>query len=72
MPQLYQLAVPADNFAFRGCACLPCRFGNVPSGTSVHGRAFETAMTDAEWEDVCVVIPPPPWMEGRGGRPEEY
>ncbi|MFD9051876.1 transposase [Streptomyces zaomyceticus] len=61
----------ADNFTAHACACLPCRYGNVPSGP-LHERAFETDMTDTEWEDVRAVIPSPPWMEGRGGRPEEY
>jgi hypothetical protein len=69
--QLYQLACPADNFAGPACACLPCRFGNVPSG-SVHERVYETDMTDVEWGEVRGVIPVPPWMDGRGGRPEEY
>ncbi|MFB6840222.1 hypothetical protein [Streptomyces sp. NPDC056361] len=34
VPQLYQLAVSADNFTVHAhaCACLPCRYGNVPSG----------------------------------------
>ncbi|MCX4784380.1 hypothetical protein [Streptomyces sp. NBC_01264] len=48
MPQLYQLAVPADNFTRPACRCLPCRFGNVPSGAPVYERAFETDMTEAE------------------------
>lgn len=72
MPQLYQLAYPVDNFGCRVCGCLPCRFGNVPSWEPVHERAFETDMTDAEWDEVCRVIPSPPWMEDRGGRPEEF
>ncbi|MCX4775345.1 IS5 family transposase [Streptomyces sp. NBC_01264] len=44
----------------------------MPSGAPVHERAFETDMTEAEWDEVRAAIPPPPWMEGRGGRPEEY
>ncbi|MFD4144584.1 IS5 family transposase [Streptomyces sp. NPDC058572] len=72
MPQFYQLAVPAANFTTRTCACLPCRFGNVPSWEPEHERAFETDMTDTEWDEVRGVIPSPPWLEGRGGRPEEY
>jgi transposase len=38
----------------------------------VHERVYETDMTDVEWGEVRGVIPVPPWMDGRGGRPEEY
>ncbi|MFG2560286.1 transposase [Streptomyces sp. NPDC048496] len=29
-------------------------------------------MTDAEWAEVRAAMPVPAWLEGRGGRPEEY
>jgi transposase len=29
-------------------------------------------MTDQEWAEVRDLLPVPPWMEGRGGRPEGY
>ncbi|WP_225840632.1 IS5 family transposase [Streptomyces sp. NK08204] len=29
-------------------------------------------MTDAEWAEVRASLPVPPWLEGRGGRPEGY
>nr|WP_243875917.1 transposase [Streptomyces sp. 846.5] len=29
-------------------------------------------MTDAEWVQVKASMPVPAWLEGRGGRPEEY
>ncbi|MFJ7496921.1 transposase [Streptomyces sp. NPDC097727] len=27
-------------------------------------------MTDTEWAQICLFLPVPAWLEGRGGRPE--
>ncbi len=54
-----------------GCECVACRFGH---GTvhPVRARRYTTDTTEAQWAVLAAVLPWPLWLDGGGGRPEEY
>ncbi|MEU7525564.1 transposase, partial [Saccharothrix sp. NPDC042600] len=35
-------------------------------------RRYPTDLTDAQWAIVDALLPDPPWLAGRGGRPEKH
>ncbi|WP_067481094.1 IS5 family transposase [Nocardia amamiensis] len=59
------------DIAETGCGCVACRFGH---GARRPGRVrrYTSDTTDAQWEQLAAVLPWPVWLDGGGGRPEEY
>ncbi|WP_331723121.1 transposase [Nocardia sp. NBC_00511] len=53
------------------CPCAACRFGH---GTIHPARArhYSSDTTDAQWTVLAPLLPWPVWLDGAGGRPEEY
>jgi transposase len=53
------------------CACVACRFGH---GTrhAPRARRYTSDTSDAQWQILAGVLPWPRWLDGAGGRPEEY
>ncbi|GGO94366.1 hypothetical protein GCM10012280_49020 [Wenjunlia tyrosinilytica] len=58
-----------------------CDASRIGSGMRAVGNAggrpdreprYPSDMSDAEWAVVRDAMPVPPWLEGRGGRPEGY
>ncbi|MFE5113685.1 IS5 family transposase [Streptomyces sp. NPDC056663] len=47
------------------------RFGNAADRPD-RARAYDTDLTDAEWQRIRPLLPVSGWLEGRGGRPEGY
>ncbi|MGW0633977.1 IS5 family transposase [Streptomyces sp. NPDC002758] len=69
---LYAPATPAvapDGQA--DCPCLACRFGHGRRHPA-RSRRYTSDTTDAEWQVIAAVLPWPAWLDGNGGRPEEY
>ncbi|MEU0741138.1 IS5 family transposase [Streptomyces sp. NPDC006134] len=66
-------AVESDDFNSAGtvCDCLAHRFGNAADHPD-RVRAYDTDMTDEQWQVIRPLLPVPAWLEGRGGRPEGY
>lgn len=54
-----------------GCPCAACRFGH---GTArpVRTRHYSSDTTDVQWAVLAPLLPWPVWLDGAGGRPEEY
>ncbi|MCM2579610.1 IS5 family transposase [Streptomyces meridianus] len=71
MSLLYVLTPVDFNSSDVSCDCLAHRFGNAADRPD-RARAYDTDLTDAEWERIRPLLPVPAWMEGRGGRPEGY
>lgn len=53
------------------CPCVACRWGH---GTRhpVRPRRYTSDTTDEQWQVIAQVLPWPAWLDGYGGRPEEY
>ncbi|NUK22437.1 IS5 family transposase [Streptomyces lunaelactis] len=68
---LYVLTQVEFNSSVVSCDCLAHRFGNVADQPG-RVRAYDTDLTDAQWQELRLLLPVPAWMEGRGGRPEGY
>jgi transposase len=69
---LYAVEGEDLNLSVASCDCLAHRFGNAADQP---GRepAYGTDLTDAEWQEIRPLLPPvPAWLEGQGGRPEDY
>ncbi|MEU6127398.1 transposase [Streptomyces sp. NPDC047123] len=47
------------------CDCLAHRFGNA-ADHSGRVRAYETDLTDVQWQEIRPLLPVPAWLEGRG------
>lgn len=64
-------AVVGRDIAGNGCACVACRFGH---GTSrpVRSPRYTSDTTAAQWAVLAPLLPWPVWLDGGGGRPEEY
>ncbi|MFB9579880.1 IS5 family transposase, partial [Streptomyces yanii] len=71
MSQLYALAPGGSSSLVSSCDCLAHVYGNAADRPD-RARAYDTDMTDAEWQRIRPLLPVPAWMEGRGGRPEGY
>jgi transposase len=52
------------------CDCYVHQYGAIPAGR--RAARYPTDMTDAEWTEVRASMPMPAWLEGRGGRPEQF
>ncbi|MFI8007899.1 transposase [Streptomyces sp. NPDC086010] len=52
------------------------RFSRSPIGNAGdrpgRPRAYDTDLTDEEWQCIRPLLPVAAWLEGRGGRPEGY
>ena len=57
--------------AENGCACVACRFGH-GARRPARARRYTCDTTDAQWQVSAAVLPWPVWLDGGGGRPEEY
>jgi transposase len=68
---LYAVEAARFNSSGGACDCLVHRFGNAADQPD-RVRAYDTDLTDAEWQEIRPLLPVPAWMEGRGGRPEGY
>jgi transposase len=69
---LYAVPVASTtDIAENGCGCVACRFGH---GTRHPVRAphYTSDTTDAQWAVIAPLLPWPVWLDGAGGRPEEY
>ncbi|MCU1645140.1 MAG: family transposase [Nocardia sp.] len=53
------------------CSCLACRFGH-GARRPVRARHYTSDITDAQWQVLAPLLPWPAWLDGAGGRPEEY
>ncbi|MFF3468198.1 IS5 family transposase [Streptomyces sp. NPDC001984] len=53
------------------CSCVACRFGH-GARHPVRPRRYTSDTTDKEWQVIEAVMPCPAWLDGNGGRPEEY
>jgi transposase len=53
------------------CSCVACRFGHGARRPPRPCR-YTSDMTDGEWGIVEPLMPWPAWLDGNGGRPEEY
>jgi transposase len=53
------------------CQCVACRWGH-GQDHPVRPRRYTTDMTDEEWLVIEPLMPWPTWLDGNGGRPEEY
>ncbi|PWI05952.1 hypothetical protein DIZ27_36345 [Streptomyces sp. NWU339] len=53
------------------CPCLACRFGHGRRHPA-RPRCYTLDTTDVEWQVIAAVLPWPAWLDGNGGRPEEY
>lgn len=71
MSPLYAVEAARFNSSGGACDCLVHRFGNAADQPD-RVRAYDTDLTDAEWQEIRPLLPVPAWMEGRGGRPEGY
>ncbi|MGW6159752.1 transposase, partial [Streptomyces sp. NPDC055144] len=71
MSLLYAVEAGELNSAGLACDCLAHRFGNAADRPD-RARAYDTDLTDAEWQRIRPLLPVPGWLEGRGGRPEGY
>lgn len=67
---LYPPAPPVVTFE-PGCPCVACTFGR-GRHRRPRRRRYTSDMSDAEWQLMEPLMPSPAWLEGRGGRPEEY
>lgn len=71
MSQSSAVCPASSNSVARECDCLAHRFGN--AGDRPHRRLrYPSDMTDAEWAVVRDAMPVPPWLEGRGGQPDDW
>jgi len=61
----------ASNSRVSSCDCLAHVYGNAADRPD-RQRRYPSDMTDAEWVEVRASLPTPPWLEGRGGKPEGY
>ncbi|MEY9997017.1 transposase [Streptomyces sp. V4I8] len=52
------------------CDCYVHVYGAITAGR--RAERYPSDMTDAEWAVVRAAMPVPAWLEGRGGRPEEF
>lgn len=71
MPHLYAVPPAESNSLARVCDCVAHLYGNAAD----HGdrvRRYPSDLTDAEWVQIRDALPVPAWLNGRGGRPEEY
>ncbi|WP_245673055.1 IS5 family transposase [Nocardia lijiangensis] len=59
------------DIAENGCVCVACRFGHGRT-RAARVRRYTSDTTDAQWEQLAAVLPWPVWLDGGGGRPEEY
>ncbi|MFE6156778.1 transposase [Streptomyces sp. NPDC057889] len=71
MSLFYAVEAGELNSARLACDCLAHRFGNAADRPD-RARAYDTDLTDAEWQRIRPLLPVPGWLEGRGGRPEGY
>src|SRR3954454_18533823 len=71
VPQSPVLLSARSNSAAPSCDCLAHVYGNA-ADRPYRLPTYQSDMTDAEWTEVRASLPVPPWMEGRGGRPEGY
>lgn len=71
MSLLYAVEPGAFNSSGGACDCLVHRFGNA-ADHSDRNRAYDSDLTDAQWQEIRPLLPVPAWLEGRGGRPEGY
>ncbi|MER7897631.1 transposase [Streptomyces sp. NPDC096046] len=60
-----------SNSAPLECDCLAHRFGNA-ADRPYRRPGYPSDMSDAEWGVVRDTMPVPPWLAGRGGRPEGF
>ncbi|MEC4020337.1 IS5 family transposase [Streptomyces sp. H27-D2] len=58
-------------FPSSACTCFACRWGH-GSDHPARPRRYTCGTTDAEWQVIESVMPWPAWLDGNGGRPEEY
>lgn len=69
---LYPLPAPAVTpSAESSCSCVACRWGH-GRRHPVRPRRYTSDTTDAQWQVIAAVMPWPAWLDGNGGRPEEY
>lgn len=71
---MVQFSVPVpmeSNSAPLECDCLAHRFGNA-ADRPYRRPGYPSDMSDAEWGVVRDAMPVPPWLEGRGGRPQGF
>jgi transposase len=71
MSQLYALSPTGSSSFVSSCDCLAHRFGNAADQPD-RRSAYDTDMTDEQWQAIRPLLPVPAWMESRGGRPESY
>lgn len=71
MTLLYALGDTQRNLPGTHCECLVHRYGHAADHRERH-RTYPTDLTDAEWAALAPLIPIPAWLQGKGGRPEEY
>ncbi|WP_425834090.1 IS5 family transposase [Streptomyces fractus] len=71
MTLLYAVEPDELNSSAMSCDCLAHRFGNAADQPD-RARAYDTDLTDAQWQEIRPLLPVPGWLEGRGGRPEGY
>jgi transposase len=53
------------------CSCVACRFGH-GARHPARPRRYTSDTTDEEWQVIEPLMPWPTWLDGNGGRPEEY
>ena len=53
------------------CPCVACRWGH-GARHPVRPRRYTSDLTDAQWRVIVPLMPWPAWLDGAGGRPEEY
>ncbi len=53
------------------CRCVACQWGH-GARRPVRRRRYTRDTSDAEWQVIASLLPWPAWLDGRGGRPEEY
>src|SRR3954465_8027234 len=55
------------------CSCLSCPTHPAPAGGALGGGFYpSSSMTDAQWDLLEPLLPPPGNTAGRGGRPEKH
>ncbi|MFF0503359.1 IS5 family transposase [Streptomyces fimicarius] len=67
----YAVAPVEFNSSDVSCDCFAHRFGNA-AGHPCRTPAYGSDLTDEQWQVIRPLLPVPAWLEGRGGRPEEY
>jgi transposase len=68
---LYAASDTERNSPRTSCDCLVHRFGHAADHRERH-PTYPTDLSDAEWAALAPLVPIPAWLQGKGGRPEEY